>query len=333
MLPIKKKFKGPSAVAVLLAAGLGLLGWVGLTPSARATSRIFRITQTIEVRIPDDSSQFRLWIPIPSDSRDQTVSGLTVQSPVPHRVTTEEEFGNRLLFLEGRPSGRNRLEFEIVYDIKRFEQNGLKRKKEPLKTLSLSEKELYLKPRGLVVLNNTVREWTTTATKGKTRTLDKARAVYDHVYGHMSYDKKGEGWGRGDVVYACDVAKGNCTDFHSLFIAMMRAAHIPARFKMGFPLLKGQEGTLAGYHCWAEFFDEKRGWVPVDISAAWKDPARKKYFFGRLDQNRFQMSTGREINFSPRQKGPALNWLLLPHVEVDGKPHDKTTTQFKYESI
>ena len=36
----------------------------------------------------------------------------------------------------------------------------------------------------------------------------------------MRYDKSGTGWGHGDVLYACDAKKGNCTAFHSLFIAM-----------------------------------------------------------------------------------------------------------------
>lgn len=44
----------------------------------------------------------------------------------------------------------------------------------------------------------------------------------------MSYDTSGRGWGRGDVVYACKVGKGNCTDFHSLFMALALAEGIPA---------------------------------------------------------------------------------------------------------
>ena len=66
--------------------------------------------------------------------------------------------------------------------------------------------------------------------------LEKARAIYDYVSQNMSYDKSGTGWGRGDVLYACEAKKGNCTDFHSLFIAMARSQGIPARFEIGFSL-------------------------------------------------------------------------------------------------
>ena len=84
-------------------------------------------------------------------------------------------------------------------------------------------------------------------TEGKTQPLDKARAIYDYVFTTMRYDKTGTGWGRGDVLYACDAKKGNCTDFHSLFIAMARSQGIPARLKSDFPcrLTSIQQKSLA----------------------------------------------------------------------------------------
>ena len=66
---------------------------------------------------------------------------------------------------------------------------------------------------------------------------EKARAIYDYVLSNMRYDKSGTGWGHGDTLYACSAKKGNCTDFHSLFISMARSQHIPARFEIGFPCL------------------------------------------------------------------------------------------------
>jgi transglutaminase-like putative cysteine protease len=71
----------------------------------------------------------------------------------------------------------------------------------------------------------------------------------------MSDDKSGEGWGGGDTIYACDVRKGNCTDFHSLFIGMARASNIPARFVSGFPVPENaNQGEIPAYHCWAKFY-------------------------------------------------------------------------------
>jgi transglutaminase-like putative cysteine protease len=136
----------------------------------------------------------------------------------------------------------------------------------------------------------------------------------------MKYDKSGEGWGRGDSLWACDSRRGNCTDFHSVFISLMRAAGIPARFEIGFPIGEAVSGEIPGYHCWAEFYLDGTGWVPVDISEAWKAPARHDYFFGTIDTNRLRFSTGRDVTLDPKQDGPPLNYFVYPYVEVDGKP-------------
>jgi transglutaminase-like putative cysteine protease len=157
----------------------------------------------------------------------------------------------------------------------------------------------------------------------------KAKAAYDYLFTNMRYDKTGSGWGRGDAVWACDAKRGNCTDFHSPFIGMLRVDGIPDRFDIGFPLPENKDkGDIAGYHCWAEFYARKTGWIPVDISEAWKAKQKEDYFFGSVDANRVQLSTGRDIALSHKQDGPALNYFVYPYVEVDGKPYDKLDKQF-----
>ena len=46
------------------------------------------------------------------------------------------------------------------------------------------------------------------------------------------------------------------------------------------------------------------------------------YFFGSVDANRVQFSTGRDITLSPQQDGPPLNYFVYPYVEIDGKAHE-----------
>ena len=86
----------------------------------------------------------------------------------------------------------------------------------------------------------------------------------------------GQGWGQGDIEWACDKRYGNCTDFHALFIGLLRASGIPARFSIGYAIPTGAGGDIPGYHCWADFYVDGVGWFPVDASEAWKhkDKAR-----------------------------------------------------------
>ena len=107
--------------------------------------------------------------------------------------------------------------------------------------------------------------------------------------------------------------------------------HIPARFEIGFPLpAKKNSGEIAGYHCWAEFYDPQHGWVPVDISEAWKDQSKKDYFFGAHDANRVQFSMGRDLVLSPPQAGDPLNYFVYPYVEVNGKKWENISNQFSF---
>jgi hypothetical protein len=92
------------------------------------------------------------------------------------------------------------------------------------------------------------------------------------------------------------------------------------------------KGDIAGYHYWAEFYAHKTGWIPVDISEAWK-AKQKDYFFGSVDANRVQLSTGRDIALAPKQDGPALNYFVYPYVEVNGKPYDNLDKQFTFEEV
>src|SRR5436190_1115081 len=141
-----------------------------------------------------------------------------------------------------------------------------------------------LAPDRLVPLDGLIARLAGEQTKGLDGPLDKARAIYDYVLSIMRYDKTGEGWGRGDAIYAYNVKRGNCTDFHALVIGMMRAMGIPARFEIGFPLPRDRKsGEISGYHCWAQFWIDGLGWVPIDASEAWKDPVRRDYFFGAHD--------------------------------------------------
>ncbi len=164
--------------------------------------------------------------------------------------------------------------------------------------------------------------------------LAAARVIYDVIDDDLKYGKDKPGWGNGDSVWACDSKTGNCTDFHSLFLSLARSRGIPAKFEIGFPLPdKRGAGDVPGYHCWAKFRPEGKGWVPVDISEANKHPEMRDYYFGNLTEDRVAFSTGRDLTLAPKQDGGPVNFLVYPYVEVDGKvwPQEKIEKKFSYQ--
>ncbi|MBS1825532.1 MAG: transglutaminase domain-containing protein [Acidobacteria bacterium] len=188
----------------------------------------------------------------------------------------------------------------------------------------------------LVPVDGKIREWAGEVVRsaGARTDLEMARAIYNHVVATVKYDKSGKGWGRGDIYYACDARRGNCTDFHAIFIGYVRAMGIPARFAIGYPLPRERgEGTIAGYHCWAEFYARGVGWVPIDASEAAKDPGRREYFFGAHDENRVEFSRGRDLVLRPRQKGEPLNFLIDAYGEREGVRWSGVTTKVRYRDV
>jgi transglutaminase-like putative cysteine protease len=193
---------------------------------------------------------------------------------------------------------------------------------------------VLLEPDRLVPLDGLIGDLSRSETKNQEKPLDKARAIYKYVLSTMRYDKTGEGWGKGDAIFACNAKRGNCTDFHALFIGMMRAAGIPARFEIGFPLPRDKNAAeIGGYHCWAQFWVDGLGWVPVDASEAWKDASRRDYFFGAHDANRILFSRGRDIHLDPPQEGNPLNCFVYPYAELDGKPWIGLQSTFSFRDL
>jgi transglutaminase-like putative cysteine protease len=277
--------------------------------------------------------EMRLWIPVALSNEEQTVRLSKITAPVPLEAKTEGEYGNSLLFGTVK-AGAKEMEFEVLYEVTRSEKKGNITGIGATAPQTSKELARFLAPDRLVPLNDRVRKLAAEVTAGATTPLAKARAIYNYTVDNLSYDKSGTGWGKGDIIYACDAKRGNCTDFHALLIGLCRASGIPARFIIGFPLPEGKtEGSIAGYHCWAEFYIEGKGWIPVDAAEASKNKSRKDYYFGNLCENRFEFTLGRDILLNPAQQGEKLNYFIYPYAELNGKPFDNIEKTFTFRAI
>jgi transglutaminase-like putative cysteine protease len=306
---------------------------------APAAARSFEFTYQVHFPATENpGGPVRLWLPLPQADGYQDVSILHIDSPAAYSQGRDSEYKNR--FAMFKPTAK---QYASGFDVTvRFTAT----RREHRVTLDGSLKEAsaaapagpllhrYLEADKLVPVNGTIADLAKEHTAGDTTQIEKARHIYEYVVSTLRYDKTGEGWGRGDAVWACTSKRGNCTDFHSLFIGMMRSSGIPARFEIGFPLPEGKtEGDIAGYHCWAEFYLNGVGWVPVDASEASKNPAKRDYFFGAHDVNRVFFTYGRDIHLSPDQKGDPLNYFIYPYAEVDGQPVKNLQTHFSFRDV
>ena len=316
----------------------GLVGLGAATPVAGQApvaprSRTFVLTSTATVPVPPAGTRtLDLWLPVPHADASQDVAGLKIEAPVPYTIE-KGAFGNQMLHLRPAAVPTAPLVVKFTANITRREHLNL-RANAPAQKPAPKEKPdpdlaRWLAPDRLVPLDFKIREQAQdVVTKaGATTDLAKARAIYEHVVSTVTYDKTGQGWGRGDIYYACDARRGNCTDFHAIVVGYCRSLGIPARFSIGLPLpTERGHGEIKGYHCWAEFFTPETGWVPVDASEAAKNPSQRAYFFGAHDENRVEFTRGRDVELTPRQAGPPLNYFVYPYAEADGKPLEVART-------
>ena len=316
-----------------------------LTAAAPATttfaprSRTFQLLCRATVPVPTAGTKaVELWMPVPHNDKSQDVRDLKIEASAPYTVETDQ-YGNQMLHLRPAAVPTAPLTVTLTAQVTRREHLNLRAidDKAPVETEATDPNlKRWLAADRLVPLDATIRgraqEVVTNA--HATTPLAKARAIYEHVVSTMKYDKTGEGWGRGDIYYACDARRGNCTDFHAVFIGYCRAQGIPARFSIGLPLPPQRgKGEIKGYHCWAEFFTKETGWVPIDASEAAKDPSKRGYFFGAHDENRVEFTRGRDLTLTPKQAGPPLNYFVYPYAEADGKPLDNLERTYTFEDV
>ncbi|MGE5612193.1 MAG: transglutaminase-like domain-containing protein [Bacillota bacterium] len=275
-----------------------------------------------------------IWLPVPSDSSYQTVKEVSRTLGASSQIGRDQRFGNKILYFQQRADRSGQIRFQITYRITRQEvRSNFERGHGEADAAVDQECHLFLGPDANVPVGGK----TMTLLKGidlPTNQLQLGRLLYDVVNRHMTYAKDTPGSGRGDAVWACESGRGNCSDFHSLFIALARGNHLPAKFEIGFslPAQRGQ-GTISGYHCWGWFKPHGYNWIPVDISEAKKDASMRDYYFGNLTENRVVFSVGRSLVLVPRQAGPPLNFFVNPYAEVDKKPYpaDKIRCWCEYQ--
>jgi len=318
-------------------------------PAGSAPFRTRRIEIRYSFRIQDlepDAREVWVWIPVPPTNDHQRVISVIPPDGSWTALLSEEEFGNRyLLFDLDRDGGPDQRTDRLTTTF-RIERSSYRvpaadpPAAAPSEVAAAAGLTTWLKPDTLVPIDGPVAQEAWKIVRDAGSPLDRARRIYEHLISAVTYDKSGTGWGRGDALFACSARRGNCTDFHSLFIGEARAVGLPARFIMGVALPRARwalptssgGGVITGYHCWAEFHVDGLGWVPVDASEAHKDPRRRDELFGGLEADRVQFTLGRDIAL-PRARSGRLNYSIHPHVEVDGALHESRELQLEFRDL
>lgn len=234
----------------------------------------FDLTYHLENPLPKASS---VAIAIPPDTAFQKVNYQTMD-PTPKIVSVDQE-GNWIASFDLKP--RERLDVRTVGSVQIF----------------ASPRE-FTKPSDDLLLKNIAPSavWQSDnsylAQLGKD--LGSSKAIYDYVVNTLSYD-----YNRvrpnvdrlGAVAALQSPNTAICMEFTDTFIALARAAGIPAREINGYaytenPELQPLSLVADVLHAWPEYWDEnKQVWIPVDPT--WGSTTGGQDFYSKLDLRHF----------------------------------------------
>jgi transglutaminase-like putative cysteine protease len=196
-------------------------------------------------------------------------------------------------------------------------------------------------------------------TRGATKDLDKARAIYEWIVDNTFRDPKVLGCGRGDIRFMLESGDlgGKCADLNALYVGLARAAGLPARDVYGVRVAKSELGykslgassdnVTKAQHCRAEVYLREFGWVPVDPADVRKvvleEPpgnlsltdslvvSARKRLFGSWEMNWMAYNFSHDVAL-PGSSGPAIPFLMYPQAETaEGRLDSLDPNHFRYE--
>ena len=308
-----------------------LMFFLVITTQSHAKERQGIVTIKIALSTQKDSKNARLWLPYPLSDEYQRIEDVRIDGNFKSSAVYREPLSGAVYLFSKWEGIAERRILEFSFKAK-AEERAVGRLNDADLPVPVEIKQ-YLESTWWLPTDGEIKEIADKITKGKRGILEKSVAVYNWVVQNTFRDPSVKGCGLGIVEETLTKRGGKCADISSVYVALARAAGVPAREVFGLRLGKEPEQNITGgYHCWAEFYLPGTGWVQVDPADVRKimlvknltlEQAKKfnKYYFGAVDEYRIVLERGgRGIIFYPAQSDGPLNYFMYPYAEVDGKP-------------
>ncbi len=249
-----------------------------------------RITLTLK-KAPRD--KVRCWLPFPRVGDQVSAARLLAASHKRYRLAPPSA-GHRTIYLEGK---NKRFFAEFEYDISEWTTTPGGGNNIPLS----ARKRLREEPPH-VSLSPYIRGLAASIVGDEKNNYRKAARIYDWLTENLTYNfTLPYGVYEGISEHALASLRGDCGFMALAFIALCRAAGVPAKWQSGWVVREGH----AGYHDWAMFYAGH--WRPVDVSfgvsrRAAGQEKRRRFYFGNLDAGRMVANSEFGAPLWPRKR-------------------------------
>lgn len=236
-----------------------------------------RLTQIIKVENPTSQgiTGGKLFVPlVRNETARHYVLFCNISSKIGQPTILEDDSANTYAFWKDIVvGGRQEFSVEVNYYVLSFGIRYLVNVAEYEKSSYLYRK--YTQPEELIQSDNPeITFEMQKLTKDVSNIHDKVSRVFNFVVSHLHYVS--QEYERG-ALWALENGTGDCSEYSYLFVALCRAAGIPARIQTGFAFHLSNEKLKDG-HMWAEYYLENYGWIPVDATWRLFDAMDEKHF-------------------------------------------------------
>ena len=267
--------------------------------------------------IPKGVQTMDMWFSVPVEDDTQKIQNRFTYAPYPSKFSQDAQTGNHFMYMEGGPRGGVPMQVRMSFDAQRIESRlapaAVAAAKTDQGTGQNAMMQRWLGSARGATIDDALKSRAAGIVAGQRTAYDRARAIYDYIIlniGDVEHaELQAEATG-GDVAAVLQSQRGTSIDMAAVFVALCRAADIPARNVTGVKIpQRVRQGTITGAHGWAEFWLEGAGWVPVDPAEGKRNPSRRDYYFGSLDPHRLAITRDRDIALIPRQAGGPLTFF------------------------
>jgi transglutaminase-like putative cysteine protease len=277
----------------------------------------------------------RCWLPYPQEHERQREIKLHGTTPAEHLVAPPGTPQRTVYFERRVDEGEGPITFNVRFEYvsSAYYRNLDDALAKPLPS-AFDRKYLDERPPH-IVFSPLVKETVAMVVGDEANPLKRARRIFEFVNNEIRYCAEEEyGTIPAFVEKALRTRKGDCGIQGMTFIAMCRAAGIPARWQSGWETKPGNWNM----HDWAEFYVEPWGWLPADLSCGLRtsdDPKVRYFYFGHQDSYRLivNLDYGNELVPPKRSLRSEPADFQRGEVEIDGKNlyFDEWDWEMKFE--
>jgi hypothetical protein len=316
--------------------------------------RVYNVEYTFEM-FPDPNKvdrdkDLKLWIPIPREWDSQKVIKIDSVKPEPHGTYVDPEHGNPMFFWDfGKEPESLSYKVAIKFSLESYEVHSEvnPNKIGPYDKTS-EEFALYTRSENTICITPKIKQMVQEAIGDEKNPYLQAQLIHRFVGKKMLFKIHRHDRGIGtkylldfpviDTKTGEEHYEGSCEQYSALFVALCRAAGIPARTVAAFigwcpqieeedlkiyvpielelspdGLAAAQHYMALGLHTWAEFYVPRFGWIPADAQTG---------MFGHLSNTKLIISKGRDVQIGPQapekqNAGYGSQWILLNDDRVD----------------